>query len=198
MPGVFFQPFSLAPSHSAHEPGQHFACHGRGSERSGKPVWVTQPLEGVGVGCRAPAPGHPTECGVRLTFQPLLGFYLDLEITGGGGILGKKRKVRNVIREGKKGKKSPGQTQGQRPEARILWGTGLGKAATLRPRRGPEALQVALSALSPCPAGLGPSSKGAGPEISIHFWTPRRIFSPEGRWDGPGRTGVSGCPLRPL
>lgn len=119
MPGVFFQPFSLAPSHSAHEPGQHFACHGRGLPSRLREVrkactghTATRGGGGVVGGCRAPAPGHPAECGVRLTFQPLLGFYLDLEIAGGGGTLGKKRKVRNVIREGKKGKKSLGQTQG--------------------------------------------------------------------------------------
>ena len=69
---------------------------------------------GGGGGCRAPAPGQPAECGVRLTFQPRLGFYLDLEITGGGGILGKKRKVRNVIREGKKERKARVRHKGQK------------------------------------------------------------------------------------
>lgn len=94
-------------------------------------------------GCRALAPGHPAECGVRLTFQPLLGFYLDLEIVGGGGTLGKKRKVRNVIREGKRNE-SPSWTRGTEQEALILWGKGLGRAATPRPRTGTGALEVAL------------------------------------------------------
>lgn len=58
--------------------------------------------------------------------------------------MGKKRKVRNVIREGKKGKKSPSQARGTEQEALILWGKGLGRAAALRPRRGPGALEVAL------------------------------------------------------
>lgn len=58
--------------------------------------------------------------------------------------MGKKRKVRNVIREGKKGKKSPSQARGTEQEALILWGKGLGRAATPRPRRGTGALEVAL------------------------------------------------------
>lgn len=75
-----------------------------------------------------PGSGPRSSCRVwsPFTFQPLLGFYLDLEIVGAGGTLGKKRKVRNVIREGKR-KESPSWTRGTEQGSTDSVGQGVGR-----------------------------------------------------------------------
>lgn len=70
--------------------------------------------------------------------QPLLGFYLDLEIVGGG------HWERKKSQECDKGKRKASWTRGTEQEALILWGKGLSRAATPRPRAGTGALEVAL------------------------------------------------------
>lgn len=106
MPGVFFQPFSLAPSHSAHETGQHFACYEEGQPRLRdvqNPAWVTQQWSRgarreayIGVprsSCR------DVESDSR--FSPQWVSIIWIEEFGVGVDLGKRRKNRNVIREKK-------------------------------------------------------------------------------------------------
>ena len=130
------------------------AC--QGSERSGKPVWVTQQL-GELWGCRAPAPGHPAECGVRLTFRPLLGFYLDLEIVGGRKDIGKEKKSQECDKRGKKRKEKP--KSGTRDRAGSTDSVGQGAWQSRRP----EAQEGAWGPRGgPAPLDWGPVPKELG------------------------------------
>lgn len=99
-----------------------------------------------------PAPGHPAEGGVYLTFQPLLGFHLDLGI-GGRGDIGKEKKKQQCDR---RKKEKENQSQVQETETRSTDSTGQGAWQSGHPEA-----QAGDS---------GPRGGPAGP-FSLHLWT---------------------------
>jgi hypothetical protein len=126
MPGVFFQPFSLAPFHSARESGQHFVCHEAGQpglREVNLPIWVTQQQHGW---CRTDVRAWPAllGCGLYLILQPLLCSYLYLGICSGVGGTGLRRNPESGS-EKRERKGKPETTQDQQVPGVRIWKTGL-------------------------------------------------------------------------